>query len=117
MRAASGHIDLYYTSYTSLFQQDMIQDIYISHWNLIQKLIGVTWNVGPYKLIIGFHAGHLNSVQHPVYSNQNYNMQRAICSILLRENDYTYIANVYEIILRKIVHEYIFIIISFAFNY
>ena len=37
--------------YTSLFPLDMIQDIYILHWNLIHKLIGVAWNVGTYKLI------------------------------------------------------------------
>ena len=29
----------------------MIQDIYTLHWNIIHKSTGVTWNVGPYKLI------------------------------------------------------------------
>ena len=29
------------TIYTRLFPQDMIQDIYILHWNRIYKLIGV----------------------------------------------------------------------------
>ena len=29
----------------------MIQDIYKLHWNIIHKSTGVTWNVGPYKLI------------------------------------------------------------------
>ena len=41
------------TSYTSLFPQDMLRDIYMYnlHWNLIHKFIGVSWNVGPYKII------------------------------------------------------------------
>ena len=36
---------------TISFPQDMIQDIFKSHWNIIHKSTGVTWNVGPYKLI------------------------------------------------------------------
>ena len=36
---------------TILFPQDMIQDIYKLHWNIIHKTIEITWNVGPYKLI------------------------------------------------------------------
>ena len=43
---------------TILFPQDMIQDIYKVHWNIIHKSIGVAWNVGPYKLIR--LPGHLN---------------------------------------------------------
>ena len=35
----------------TIFPQDMIHDIYNLHWNIIPKLIGVTWNVFPYKLI------------------------------------------------------------------
>ena len=35
---------------TSLFPQDMIQDICILHWNILLRSIGVAWNVGPYKL-------------------------------------------------------------------
>ena len=35
---------------TILFPQDMIQDIYKLHWNIIHKSTGVTWNVSPYKL-------------------------------------------------------------------
>ena len=33
---------------TILFPQDMIQDIYNLHWNIIHKSTGVTRNVGPY---------------------------------------------------------------------
>ena len=36
---------------TILFPQDMIQDTYKLHWNIIPKSTRVTWNVGPYKLI------------------------------------------------------------------
>ena len=36
---------------TILFPQDMIQDIYKLHWNIIHKSTGVTLTVGPYKLI------------------------------------------------------------------
>ena len=36
---------------TILFPQDMIQDIYKLHWNIIHKSIGVTWNVGSNKLL------------------------------------------------------------------
>ena len=35
---------------TILFPQDMIHDIYKLYWNIIHKLTGVTWNMGPYKL-------------------------------------------------------------------
>ena len=35
------HAEIPITSYTSLFSQDMIQDIYILHWNIIHKVIGV----------------------------------------------------------------------------
>ena len=36
---------------TILFPQDMIQDIYKLHWNIIHISIGEMWNVVPYKLI------------------------------------------------------------------
>ena len=43
---------------TILFPQDTIKDIYNWHWSIIYKSTGVTWNVGPYKLI--WLPGHPN---------------------------------------------------------
>ena len=36
---------------TSLFPQDMIQELFSLHCNTIHKSTFVTWRVGPYKLI------------------------------------------------------------------
>ena len=43
--------ELLYYKFRSLFPQEIIQDAYTFHWNLIHKSLEVTWNVGPYKLI------------------------------------------------------------------
>ena len=50
----------FYTSYVSLFPQDMIQDMYVLHWNGIRKSTGVAGNVSPYKLIYLSGCPNLN---------------------------------------------------------